>query len=64
MIRRNLVYNIFQNHEEPMLHSSIRAVNVTDKQDPSLVTDISRLHDFLFSMVIPLLDFTAKPSTF
>ena len=28
-----------------MLHSSISAVNVTDKQDPSQVTDISQLYE-------------------
>ena len=32
-----------------MLHSSISAVNVTDKQDPSQVTDISQLYElFIF----------------
>ena len=49
MIRWDLVYDLFESHKEVMLHSSLSAVNVTDKQDPSLVIDISRLYElFLF----------------
>ena len=49
LIRWDLVYNFFQTHKEVMLHSSISAVNVTDKQDPSQVTDISQLYElFIF----------------
>ena len=49
MIRWDLVYDLFELHKEVMLHSSLSAVNVTDKQDPSLVIDISRLYElFLF----------------
>ena len=50
MIRWDLVYDLFESHKEVMLHSSLSAVNVTDKQDPSLVIDIlSRFYElFLF----------------
>ena len=49
MIRWDLVYDLFESHKEVMLQSSLNAVNVTDKQDPSLVIDISRLYElFLF----------------
>ena len=49
MIIWDLVYDLFESHKEVMLHSSLSAVNVTDKQDPSLVIDISRLYElFLF----------------
>ena len=41
-----LVCDLFESHKEVMLHSSLSAVNVTDKQDPSLVIDISRLYEF------------------
>ena len=50
MIRWDWVYDLFESHKEVMLHSSLSAVLiVTDKQDPSLVIDISRLYElFLF----------------
>ena len=49
MIRWDLVYDLFESHKEVMLHSSLSAVNVTDKQDPSFVIDLSRLYElFLF----------------
>ena len=44
-----LSVQFFQTHKEVMLHSSISAVNVTDKQDPSQVTDITQLYElFIF----------------
>ena len=48
MIRWDLVSDLFESHKEVMLQSSLNAVNVTDKQDPSLVIDISRLYELFF----------------
>ena len=45
LIRWDLVYDLFSDHPEVMRYSSLGAVNVTDKQDPSLVTDLTRLHE-------------------
>ena len=39
------MYDFFISHPEIMRYSSLSALNVADKQDPSLVTDISRLHE-------------------
>ena len=59
-----LVYDLFESHKEVMLHSSLSAANVTDKQDPSLVIDISRLYElFLFHGYTALGLFFSKPRT-
>ena len=66
MIRWDLVYDLFESHKEVMLHSSLSAVNVTDKQDRSLVIDISRLYElFLFHgyTYTQHLDCFSKPHT-
>ena len=39
------MYDLFNEHPELMLHSSLSAMNFTDKQDPSLVCDITRLYE-------------------
>ena len=39
------MYDFFTDHPEYMRFSSLSALNVTDKQDPSLVTDLTRLHE-------------------
>ena len=48
-VRWDLIYTFFKFHPEVMLHASISAMNLTDKQDPSLVMDISRLYEFLIT---------------
>ena len=38
------IFQCFIEQDELMLHSSLSAVNVSDKQDPSLVADVTCLH--------------------
>lgn len=45
VIRWDLVYEFFTEHKHLMQYTSLNAVNVSDKQDPSHVTDISCLHE-------------------
>ena len=45
VIRWDLLYDFFTKYPEYMRFSSLSALNLTDKQDPSLVTSISCLHN-------------------
>ena len=45
VIRWDYVYEMFINHPELLQYSSLSAVNMTDKQDPSLVGDITCLYE-------------------
>ena len=48
MVRWDLVWDLFTKRPELLQHCSLSALIVKDKQDPSLVTDLTRLYKYFF----------------